>query len=121
MVNRYSKVAQALKERRYIEAERQAIVLLRGNPWVVQGWLLLGESLLQQGYRAAADEVFICSTLELAVPVTEISGRPIGKGVPGPISKKLGQLLVEAMSKEAALWHSGELKKPPAEAKGGQK
>lgn len=79
------------------------------------------EVLFDSFTLAAADEVFICSTLELAVPVTEISGRPIGKGVPGPISKKLGQLLVEAMSKEAALWHSGELKEPPAEAKGGQK
>ena len=35
----------------------------------------------------AADEVFICSTLELAVPVVQIDGRPIGDGKPGPLQR----------------------------------
>lgn len=78
------------------------------------------EVLFDSFTLAAADEVFICSTLELAVPVTEISGRPVGKGVPGPISRKLGQLLVDCMSKEAVLWHSGELKTSPSQGKGGR-
>lgn len=52
----------------------------------------------------AADEVFICSTLELAVPVVEISGRKIGDGEPGPVSRKFGKLLIETMAREAAAW-----------------
>lgn len=77
------------------------------------------ETLFDSFTLASSDEVFICSTLELAVPVTEISGRPVGKGVPGPISKKLGKLLVDAMSQEAVRWNSGELKTLKADAKGG--
>jgi branched-chain amino acid aminotransferase len=50
----------------------------------------------------AADEAFICSTLELAVPVVEIAGRKIGGGTPGPITRRLGQLLLEEMEAEAA-------------------
>jgi branched-chain amino acid aminotransferase len=55
---------------------------------------------------AAADEVFICSTLELAVPVVEISGRKIGDGEPGPVSRKFGKLLIETMAREAAVWRT---------------
>ncbi|MBE1206080.1 aminotransferase class IV [Aminobacter carboxidus] len=55
---------------------------------------------------AAADEVFICSTLELAVPVVEISGRKIGHGEPGPASRKFGKLLIETMAREAAVWRT---------------
>jgi len=55
----------------------------------------------------AADEVFICSTLELAVPVVEISGRPIGTGRPGAVTRNLGRLLVQMMESETAAWKSG--------------
>jgi branched-chain amino acid aminotransferase len=53
-----------------------------------------------------ADEVFICSTLELAVPVVEISGRKIASGAPGPITRQLGAMLVQAMDREADDWHA---------------
>jgi len=78
------------------------------------------EALIDSFALASADEVFICSTLELAVPVTEISGRPIGTGVPGPISKRLGELLIKCMSEEAALWHAGDLKNKRANSRGGR-
>ena len=49
----------------------------------------------------AADEVFICSTLELAVPVVQIDGRPIGDGKPGPLTRRMGELLIAEMDAEA--------------------
>jgi branched-chain amino acid aminotransferase len=55
---------------------------------------------------ASADEVFICSTLELAVPVIEVAGRKIGKGQPGPVSRKLGKLMADTMAREAQEWHA---------------
>ena len=54
----------------------------------------------------SADEVFICSTLELAVPVIEVAGRKIGSGKPGPITCKFGKLLTETMAREASAWHA---------------
>lgn len=59
---------------------------------------------------AAADEVFITSTLELCVPVVKVDGRPVGNGRPGPVAGRLGGLLLEAMEREAALYHSQRLK-----------
>lgn len=53
----------------------------------------------------AADEVFVTSTLELAVPVVEISGRKIGDGKPGPIARKMGNGLSDLMAFEATEWH----------------
>jgi branched-subunit amino acid aminotransferase/4-amino-4-deoxychorismate lyase len=50
---------------------------------------------------ASAEEAFICSTLELAVPVTELDGRRIGTGKPGPVTQQVGRLLKQAMAEEA--------------------
>ena len=36
-----------------------------------------------------ADECFLTGTAAEVIPVVEIDGRPIGKGIPGPITKKL--------------------------------
>lgn len=66
----------------------------------------VAEDLFDAFSLATADEVFICSTLELAVPVIEISGRPVGDGKPGPVTCRVGQLLMETMSKEARKWLS---------------
>lgn len=55
---------------------------------------------------ASSDEAFICSTLELAVPVTEIDGRRIGSGKPGPLTLRIGELLKDAMVREAAAFHA---------------
>jgi branched-chain amino acid aminotransferase len=54
----------------------------------------------------AADEVFICSTLELAVPVVEVDGRPIADGRPGPLTRRLGDLLLAEMSADAARYRA---------------
>jgi len=38
------------------------------------------------------DEAFITGTVKKVVPVTRIDGRPVGKGIPGPVVKKLMKL-----------------------------
>jgi len=61
-----------------------------------------------------ADEVFICSTLEMAVPVVEISGRKVGDGRPGPVTRTIGNLLIEMMAREAGEWHKARARKGKA-------
>jgi len=48
-----------------------------------------------------ADEVFFCSTVRLGGPVIEIDGRKIGDGKRGPITKRIGELLLAEMDSEA--------------------
>ncbi|NGM47787.1 branched-chain amino acid aminotransferase [Rhodobacter sp. SGA-6-6] len=73
--------------------------------------LEVDECLFDAFTLSSADEVFICSTLELAVPVVEVDGRRIGTGKPGPVSRRLGGLLTETMAGEAATWHASRKKK----------
>jgi len=47
----------------------------------------------------SADELFISSTLELAVPIIELDGHRVGTGQPGPISMQLATDLMAAMEK----------------------
>lgn len=51
----------------------------------------------------SAEEVFFCSTLRLGGPVIEIDGRKIGDGKPGPVTKRVGELILAEMDKEAEL------------------
>ena len=39
-----------------------------------------------------ADEVFLTSSIKEVYPVTQVDGRPIGSGKPGPLTRKLAQL-----------------------------
>lgn len=64
------------------------------------------ERLFDAYAMTAADEVFICSTLELAVPVVEIDGRKIGDGRPGPITRRMGEMLIGEMDADAARYHA---------------
>ena len=48
----------------------------------------------------SAQELFFCSTLRLGGPVVEIDGRKIGDGKPGPVTKRVGELLIAEMEKE---------------------
>ena len=38
---------------------------------------------------ASAQEVFVCSSIRELVPVVSIDGRPVGNGLPGPITRAL--------------------------------
>jgi branched-chain amino acid aminotransferase len=72
------------------------------------------EGLFDAFELTSADEVFICSTLELAVPVVEIAGRTVGAGKPGPISRKFGQLLIDTMARESREWIAARAKRQHA-------
>jgi branched-chain amino acid aminotransferase len=74
------------------------------------------ECLFDAFMLSAADEVFICSTLELAVPVVEVGGRRIGTGKPGPVSRELGNLLMETMAREASAWREARKSRKAAVA-----
>jgi branched-chain amino acid aminotransferase len=74
----------------------------------------VAEELFDAFTLCAADEVFICSTLELAVPVVEIAGRRIGAGRPGPVARMFGDLLTETMRREAVEWHAARRARPDA-------
>jgi branched-chain amino acid aminotransferase len=64
----------------------------------------VSECLFDAFALTTADEVFVCSTLELAVPVIEIAGRRVGNGRPGPVTRRFGHLLTQAMEREAKTW-----------------
>jgi branched-subunit amino acid aminotransferase/4-amino-4-deoxychorismate lyase len=40
-----------------------------------------------------AREVFLTSSTKLIMPVTEIDGHPVGKGTPGPVTRRLAEML----------------------------
>lgn len=50
-----------------------------------------------------ADEVFLSSTAGGILPVTTVDGRPVGDGVPGPVTTRLRDLY---WSKQEAGWHA---------------
>ncbi len=65
-----------------------------------------------------ADEVFFTGTAAEVTPIREVDGRKIGKGVPGPVAKKIQQTYFDAIrgrAKQYAAWLDPfELKGAPA-------
>jgi cytochrome c-type biogenesis protein CcmH/NrfG len=55
---KYASIIEALKEKRYKDAEREAITEVKAHPTEAQGWVLLGEALLQQGIGLTAAHIF---------------------------------------------------------------
>lgn len=53
-----------------------------------------------------ADEVFTCSTSGAALPVREVSGRPIRGGAPGPVTRRLNEAY---WARREAGWHGTRL------------
>ena len=53
--------------------------------------LAVGEELLTRHDVFNADEVFLTGTAAEIVPVVKVDGRVIGRGTPGPITRKLRQ------------------------------
>ena len=53
---------------------------------------------LAQVYRAA--EMFCTGTMGGIAAVTEVDGRPIGAGVPGPMTERIGRLYAERTARE---------------------
>ena len=50
------------------------------------------EGLLTAGDLLRSDEVLVTSTAGGIMPVTVVDGRPVGTGVPGPLTRKLRDL-----------------------------
>ncbi len=44
-----------------------------------------------------AEEIFLSGTVKKIIPVTVLDGRPVGKGIPGPITQKLMRLYSELL------------------------
>jgi len=59
----------------------------------------------------SADEVFTCSTSGAALPVREVSGRPVRGPVPGPVMTALNRLY---WAKREAGWHGTPITGTPA-------
>ena len=53
-----------------------------------------------------APELFLTSTTAPFVPVVQLDGAAIGAGVPGPVSRRLGQLVWEEISRQTG-WQAG--------------
>ncbi|NRD76163.1 D-amino-acid transaminase [Bacillus sp. BRMEA1] len=49
---------------------------------------------------AAADEVFLSSTTSEIMPITEVDGKMVGNGLPGPITRKLQAGFVQEIEKQ---------------------
>lgn len=49
----------------------------------------------------AAREAFITSASSFVMPVTKIDGRPVGDGVPGPVTKRLREIYLEEIVGQA--------------------
>lgn len=60
------------------------------------------ERALDLAELRGADEVFLTSTLRGVLAVTQLDGRPIGDGKPGPFTARLQALLVDCVAREIA-------------------
>jgi len=61
----------------------------------------LDERMFTPDEAYAADEAFVTSASGFVMPVIEIDGKTIGAGKPGPVTKKLRELYIEAALKDA--------------------
>ena len=61
---------------------------------------------LTEAYRA--DEAFCTGTMGELASVTEIDGRVIGDGSPGPLTKRLSELYSELTEREGVVLIAGE-------------
>ncbi|GAB5467850.1 MAG: D-amino-acid transaminase [Rhodospirillales bacterium] len=60
------------------------------------GSVTLEERLFTLAEVGAADEAFITGASTYVTPVIEIDGKPVGSGKPGPVTRQLQQLYIDA-------------------------
>ncbi|HEU5170522.1 MAG TPA: aminotransferase class IV [Gemmatimonadales bacterium] len=61
--------------------------------------LALREDAFEADDLPRATELFLTGTTTDVMPVTHLDGRPVGMGVPGPVARRLGELLQERMER----------------------
>ena len=70
--------------------------------------LVIHEQTLRREDLAAAQEVFLTSSLKGVMPVTRLDGRTIGDGKPGPLTRRLSQIYArresELVLQDRAWW-----------------
>lgn len=69
-------ILEGITRRKVIELAKEALIPLQERPLLVE-----------EAYRA--QEAFMTSTLREIMPVTEIDGKPVGDGKPGPLTREL--------------------------------
>ena len=55
------------------------------------------ESRLSRDHLYVSDEVFVCGTAAEVVGITSIDGRPVGAGVPGPVTTRIRDAYLSAV------------------------
>jgi D-alanine transaminase len=58
--------------------------------------ILVREEALPETGLATVDEAFLTGSTTEIMPVVSVNGRPVGTGVPGPITRRLGERYLEA-------------------------
>jgi D-alanine transaminase len=59
----------------------------------------ISETTFSKEALESADEVFLSSTTMEICPIVEIDGRPVGQGVPGPVTKQLQEAFVNEIKR----------------------
>ncbi len=62
---------------------------------------------LAKAELSGADEVFVCSSIRELVPVVSIDGKPVGPGVPGPVTRELLRRYRDAAAAQIAASGAG--------------
>ncbi|MBU3919662.1 MAG: aminotransferase class IV, partial [Alphaproteobacteria bacterium] len=76
---------------------RVGVMALRGK-----GAFTITERAFTPDEVAGAAEVFTTSAGAMIAPVTHVDGRPVGQGLPGPVTRTLQRLYYEAMGADVA-------------------
>ncbi|MGH8957593.1 MAG: branched-chain amino acid transaminase [Acidimicrobiia bacterium] len=64
------------------------------------------EAVLTRGDLYAADELFFTGTAAEVTPIREVDDRPVGKGEPGPITRRAQDLFAQATSGKLPVYQS---------------
>lgn len=59
----------------------------------------MGEALITAAEFAAADELFMSSSIKEVMPITTLNGKPVGGGKPGPVTRRLAQAYKELVAR----------------------
>lgn len=90
----YAAIINALREDRFADAEREATAEVRKARHAAQGWTLLGEALLHQGFGAAAGRVFHRAwLLDPEASWVEQARQAVGRSPQGPPRPDIEELL----------------------------